>query len=88
MEYVTSGLKNLYFGNTDKPKSSLIILVKTKDDNIFEYKGCDDNQTTKLYYNLLNQVDICKRNNAYKTTISLEGGSGRTMYFSTYKKLF
>lgn len=88
MEYVTTSLKKLCFGDSEIPESSLSVIVKTFDDNIYEYKGDNNEQTIKLYYNLLSQVDICKRRNTYKTTISLEGSSGRTMYFSTFKKLF
>ena len=58
------------------------------DYTSYQFKGKNNHETTKLYYNLMNQIDSAKHFNKYKTTVQLIGPTGTEMYLSTYKKLF
>lgn len=87
MEYITNGIRNICFSSENKPSNSLFINVDT-EGNTYQYRGNNNEETTKLYYNLMKQVSSNKIGNEYKTTISLEGNQEKHIYFSTFKKLF
>jgi len=90
MEYITNGLRNLCFGNSIvENQGTYILTLKVKfNDQTFEYKGNTNEQTTKLYYNMLSQIDKIQNYNDFKTEIKLEGNDKQTYQITTFKKLF
>lgn len=87
MEYITSGIQSICFGSNATKANKLKLTVKL-NDQVYEYQGYSNDQTMKLYYNMLAQANNIKYYNDFKTIIELEGIDKQTYLFSTYKKIF
>lgn len=89
MDYITNGIHNLYFGNTESnQKVNKFTVVVKFNDQTYEYNGNSNEQTIKLYYIILSQIDKISQYNNFKTVISLEGNNKQTYQIITFKKLF
>lgn len=89
MNYILTSLKNLTLSNATPDNSEESIHVKVYFNNQeYNFNGRNNEETFKLYYNLLKQSDKVKIFNDYPTLVEIVGNDTKTYKFTTYKKLF